>query len=61
MARRVMFDTSVVIAAERGQLDLHKVVGDDDPAIAGVTATELLVCVQRSNPAFRDMRALHVE
>lgn len=61
MARRVIFDTSVIVAAERGQLDLHKMVGDDDPAIASVTATEILVGVERSKARFRDMRALHAE
>jgi tRNA(fMet)-specific endonuclease VapC len=59
--RRVIVDTSVIVAAERGQLNLHKVVGDDNPAIASITATEILVGVERSKPPFRDLRALHVE
>lgn len=61
MARRVILDTSVIIAAERGDLNLYKLVGDDDPAIASITATEILVGVERSKPPFRDMRALHAE
>jgi tRNA(fMet)-specific endonuclease VapC len=61
VARRLIFDTSVIIAAERGQLDLHTVVGDDDPAIAAISATEIFVGVERSKPQFRDLRALRAE
>ena len=61
MARQLIFDTSVIIAAERGQLDLHAVVGDGDPAIAGITATEILVGVERSTAQRRDLRALRAE
>lgn len=61
MARRLILDTGVLIQVERGKLDLHQLIGDDDPAIAAVTATEILIGVERSMPAHRDIRALHTE
>jgi predicted nucleic acid-binding protein len=44
-----LIDTSIFIAAERGQLDLGGVIADeedDDVAMAAITASELLVGVQ---------------
>lgn len=61
MASRLILDTGVLIAAERGKLDLPELIGDDDPAIAAITAMELLTGVHRSEVEFRDTRALHVE
>ena len=61
MARRVILDTSVLIAIERGKLDVDAVLGADDAAIAAITAMELLVGVERAHEAHRQARAVHVE
>lgn len=41
MGRRVVLDTGVLVAAERGRFDLGEVVGEDDAAIAAVSVAEL--------------------
>lgn len=49
-------DSSVLIGVERGDLDLEAVVskhGEDDIAIAAITASELLHGVHRANTAAR--------
>jgi tRNA(fMet)-specific endonuclease VapC len=61
MARRVILDTGVLIAFERGQLDVDAVLGSDDAAIAAITAMELLVGVERADDAHRQARAVRVE
>lgn len=61
MARRVVLDTGVIIAFERGKLDVDTVLGADDAVIAAVTAMELLVGVERADPANRQRRTRHVE
>jgi tRNA(fMet)-specific endonuclease VapC len=61
MARRVILDTGVLIALEQGRIDIGRVLGADDGAIAAVTAMELLVGVERANQARRSVRAVHVE
>jgi tRNA(fMet)-specific endonuclease VapC len=61
VADRLILDTGVLIAAERGGADLRALVGDGDPAIAGVTAMELLVGVERAAAEHKDLRALHTE
>lgn len=61
MARRVVLDTGVIIAFERGQFDIDTVLGADDAAIAAITAMELLVGVERADEANRQRRAIHVE
>jgi tRNA(fMet)-specific endonuclease VapC len=61
MARRVILDTGVLIAVERGRLDVDAVLGADDAAIAAITAMELLVGVQRADDAHRQARTVHVE
>ena len=61
MSRPVILDTSILIAYGRGQLKLTKVIGDDDPAVAAITAMELLVGVERSTGKQRDIRALQTE
>jgi tRNA(fMet)-specific endonuclease VapC len=61
MARRVILDTGVLIAIDRGKLDVGMLLGNDDAAIAAVTAMELLVCVERSDETHKQARAVHVE
>jgi tRNA(fMet)-specific endonuclease VapC len=61
MARRVILDTGVLIAFERGTADIDGVLGPDDAAIAAITAMELLVGVERADEAHRQRRAIHVE
>ena len=61
MVRRVILDSGILIASERGKLNLHRVVGDDDPAIAAVTASEILVGVHSSTSERQDVRAVHTE
>jgi tRNA(fMet)-specific endonuclease VapC len=61
MARRVILDTGVLIAIERGKLDIDTVLGADDAAIATITAMELLVGVERADEKHRQTRAVHVE
>lgn len=57
----MILDTGVIIAFERGGLDIDAVLGADDAAIASITAMELLVGVERTDDAHRGRRALHVE
>jgi tRNA(fMet)-specific endonuclease VapC len=61
VARRVILDTGVLAAIERGKLDVEAVLGADDAAIATITAMELLVGVERADDAHRQARAEHVE
>jgi tRNA(fMet)-specific endonuclease VapC len=61
MARRVILDTGVLIAVERGKLDIDTVLGADDAAIATITAMELLVGVERADEAHKKARSGHVE
>lgn len=61
MARRVILDTGVIIAFERGTLDIDRVLGADDAAIAAITAMELLVGVERASEVHQARRAVHVE
>lgn len=61
MARRVILDTGVLIAIERGTLDVDAVLGADDAAIAAITAMELLVGVERADVAHRQARGVRVE
>ena len=61
MARRVILDTGVLIAIERGRLDVDAVLGIDDAAIAAITAMELLVGVERADEKRRPARAIRVE
>jgi predicted nucleic acid-binding protein len=55
----ILIDSSVLVAAERGTLDLDALAenaGDEDLAIASVTAAELLHGVHRANTAARRHR-----
>lgn len=61
MARRVILDTGVLIAIERGRLDVDAALGLDDAAIAAITAMELLAGVERADSAHRQARAVRVE
>jgi tRNA(fMet)-specific endonuclease VapC len=61
MARRVILDTGILIAIERGELDVDAVLGADDAAIASVTAMELLVGVERADEAHKQARSVHAE
>ena len=61
MARRVILGTGVLIAIERGRLDVDAVLGLDDAAIAAITAMELLAGVERAGEARRQARATRVE
>lgn len=53
----VLLDTSVLIAAERGDLDLRESAGDTEIAMAAVTAHELWRGAGRLSAAVPRMRA----
>lgn len=58
MARRLIVDTGVLIAAERDRARWEAVLApDDDPAIAAVTVAELRTGVELADPAHRLGRA----
>jgi len=61
MARRVILDTGVLIAIERGKLDVRAALGADDACIAAITAMELLVGIERAGEQQKAVRAAHVE
>ncbi len=62
MARRLIIDTGVLVAAERGLVSLDDVVtDDDDPALAAVTVAELLVGVELADDAHRVARQTFVD
>jgi tRNA(fMet)-specific endonuclease VapC len=54
-----LIDSSVLIAAERGQLDLERLLdehADEDFAISAITASELLHGVHRADSSARRVR-----
>lgn len=62
MARRLILDTGVLIAAERGRAAVDEVIGDaDDVAIAAITVAELLVGVELADGAHRSDRQAFVD
>ncbi len=61
MAREVILDTGIIIESEKKGLELESIVGDDDPAVAAMTAMELLVGVDAWKPGLRDERAVLIE
>jgi tRNA(fMet)-specific endonuclease VapC len=61
MARRVILDTGVLIAIERGRLTVDAALGADDACIATITAMELLVGAERADDTRRAARVAHVE
>jgi tRNA(fMet)-specific endonuclease VapC len=57
-----LIDSSVLIAAERGQLNVDGIGAEEDVAISAVTASELLHGVHRARtPAQRHRRQAFVE
>jgi tRNA(fMet)-specific endonuclease VapC len=57
-----LIDSSVLIAAERGQLNFDAMAAEEDVAISAVTASELLHGVHRARtPAQRHRRQAFVE
>ncbi|WP_169981572.1 PIN domain-containing protein [Microbispora sp. H10836] len=62
MARRLILDTGVLIAAERGRAEVDSVIGDaDDVAVAAITIAELLVGVELADPVRRPARQAFVD
>lgn len=62
MARRLILDTGVLIAAERGRAPVDAVIEDaDDVAIAAITVAELLVGVEMADTARRPGRQAFVD
>jgi len=62
VARRLILDTGVLIAAERGRASVDAVIGDsDDVAIAAITVAELLVGVEMADAARRPGRQAFVD
>jgi len=60
----ILIDTSVLVAAERGQLDLERLrarLGGEEVAIASITASELLHGVHRLRGAGRARSDVLVE
>ncbi|WP_449063630.1 PIN domain-containing protein [Planomonospora algeriensis] len=62
MARRLILDTGVLIAAERGGGSVDDVIQDsDDVAISAVTVAELLMGVEMADAARRPGRQAFVD
>ncbi|MFG1702772.1 PIN domain-containing protein [Nonomuraea sp. M3C6] len=62
MARRLILDTGVLIATERGKASVDTVIGDaDDVAIAAITVAELLAGVEMADDARRANRQAFVD
>ncbi|MGJ6965680.1 PIN domain-containing protein [Streptosporangium sp. G11] len=62
MARRLIPDTGVLSAVERGRASVDAVIGDaDDVAIAAITVAELLVGVELADAARRPGRQAFVD
>jgi tRNA(fMet)-specific endonuclease VapC len=59
---RLILDTTILIAAERGDWELDDVIQDDDDvAMAAITAAELLVGVELADSRYRSRRSDFVE
>lgn len=57
MATKILLDTGILIATERGKLRLGQSTDpDDDVAISVVTAAELQIGVEKSDDAHRQQR-----
>ncbi|MEC3957164.1 PIN domain-containing protein [Nocardia sp. CDC153] len=62
MGRRLILDTGVVIAAERGKVDLARILRpDDDIAIAMITVSELYLGVELANSTHQGARKAFVD
>lgn len=58
MARRLIIDTGVLVASERGRTGLMEVVGeDDDLVIAAITVAELRTGIELATERHRAARA----
>ena len=58
MARRLILDTGVLIASERGRAQLMDVIGeDDDLVIAAITVAELRTGIELASERHRAARA----
>ena len=60
----ILIDSSVLIASERGQLDLSGLLqeqGDEDVAISAITASELLHGLHRAGAEHRAVREAYME
>lgn len=58
MARRLIIDTSVLVASERGQRPLRDVIEpDDDLAIAAITVAELRTAIELASEGHRAGRS----
>ncbi len=61
MARRLILDTGVLIASERGRAQLADLIAeDDDAAIAAITVAELRTGVELASERYRVARAAFV-
>jgi tRNA(fMet)-specific endonuclease VapC len=59
---QLLLDTAFLIDAERGEVDLDDVIGDeDDVAIAAITVAELLVGVKLASGKRRDARQAYAD
>ncbi|MBI4219665.1 MAG: PIN domain-containing protein [Chloroflexi bacterium] len=59
---RLILNTTILVAAERGDLFLNAITGgDDDVALAAVTAAEFLVGVEMADEAHQAQRRAYVE
>ena len=59
---RLILDTTVVVAGERGRLRLDDLIGDeDDVAVAAITVAELLVGVELADGANQSRRRALVD
>lgn len=62
MGRRLILDTGVLIAIERGRIDIADVLQpDDDVAIAAVTVTELRMGIHLADSMHRPAREASVQ
>ncbi|GAB3443699.1 PIN domain-containing protein [Actinophytocola sediminis] len=61
MADRLILDTGVIIGFERRGGDLRSVIADREPAIAAVTAMELLAGVSGVSSRHHDIVGLNAE
>jgi len=56
MGKRLILDTGVLIAVERGVVDLDVLLGSDDAVMAAISVAELLLGVHRSPQHLRETR-----
>ncbi len=62
MSRRLLLDTGVLIAVERGKLTIEQAIRDDDDvAIAAITVAELMAGVELADEDHRQRRQALVD